>query len=100
MAHGGGGRCRRLLEELFLPAFSNPALERRHDARWCRSGGPGGLYHRFLCGANLLFPGGDLGSLAVHGTVNDLAMAGARPLFLSAGFILEEGLPRRTRAVV
>ena len=54
------------------------------------------VHHRFLCGPAVVLPGGDIGTLAVNGTVNDLAMCGARPLFLSAGFILEEGLPMDT----
>lgn len=95
LAHGGGGRVmHRLLEELFLPAFGNPALERRHDASVVQVGG---ARLAFTTDSYVVrpyfFPGGDIGSLAVHGTVNDLAMAGARPLYMSAGFILEEGLP-------
>lgn len=95
LAHGGGGRVmHRLLEGLFLPAFGNPALERRHDASVVEAGG---ARLAFTTDSYVVrpyfFPGGDIGSLAVHGTVNDLAMAGARPLYLSAGFILEEGLP-------
>ncbi len=95
MAHGGGGRAMHgLLEELFLPAFGNPALDQRHDASVVPVGA---ARVAFTTDSYVVhprfFPGGDLGSLAVHGTVNDLAMAGARPLYLSAGFILEEGLP-------
>lgn len=87
----------QLLEKLFLPAFANEALERRHDGAVVEIGG---VRLAFTTDSYvvrpLVFPGGDIGSLAVHGTVNDLAMCGARPLFLSAGFILEEGLPVAT----
>lgn len=98
LAHGGGGRLmQQLLEKLFLPAFANDALERRHDGAVVEVGG---LRLAFTTDSYvvrpLVFPGGDIGSLAIHGTVNDLAMCGARPLFLSAGFILEEGLPVAT----
>jgi len=94
LAHGSGGlQSRRLVEEMFLPAFRNPALELLEDS------GP------FLAGRERLvattdsyvvdppfFAGGDIGRLAICGTVNDLAVSGARPLCLTAGFILEEGL--------
>lgn len=93
MAHGGGGRLmHRLIEDFFVPAFQNPLLLDRHD---------GAVFDvadaRLAFSTDsyvvkpLFFPGGDIGSLAVNGTVNDLAMCGARPLYLSAGFILEEG---------
>lgn len=94
LAHGGGGRLmRELIEQLFLPAFRTAPLEERHDSAIVSLGGARlalttdtyVVYPRF-------FPGGDIGKLAVYGTVNDLAMAGARPAYLSAGFILEEGL--------
>jgi hydrogenase expression/formation protein HypE len=95
LAHGGGGRLMHdLLEKIFLPAFANPALETRHDSAVLNVGG---MRLGFTTDAYvvhpLFFPGGDIGTLAVNGTVNDLAMSGARPLWLSAGFILEEGLP-------
>lgn len=95
MAHGGGGRMtQRLIETLFMPALKSPALEMLHDGA-VLSIPPGRL--AFSTDSYVIkpifFPGGDIGSLAVHGTVNDLAMCGARPLHLSAGFILEEGLP-------
>lgn len=86
-----------LLANLFLPAFSNPALAAGHDASVLE---PGGAQVAFTTDSfvvkPLFFPGGDIGSLAVHGTVNDLAMSGAEPRWLSAGFILEEGLPMET----
>jgi len=95
MAHGGGGRLmHQLLNQLFLPAFQNPLLARQHDASVFEVAGQRlAMTTDSYVVRPRVFPGGDLGSLAVHGTVNDLAMAGARPLHLSAGFIIEEGLP-------
>lgn len=94
LAHGGGGRLsQQLVEKMFLPAFQNDALARLHDGAVLATD-----LGRIAFSTDshvvhpLEFPGGDIGSLAVHGTVNDLAMCGARPLALSAGFILEEGL--------
>ena len=94
LAHGGGGRAmQRLLETVFLPAFDNPALAARHDSAVVDAGG---VRLAFTTDAYVVhprqFPGGDIGSLAVHGTVNDLAMAGARPCWLAAAFVIEEGL--------
>lgn len=98
LAHGGGGKLmHQLLEKVFFRAFANSALEPRHDAAVLTICG-----HRIAFTTDsyvvrpLFFPGGDIGALAVFGTVNDLAMAGARPLYLSAGFILEEGLAMQT----
>ncbi len=98
LAHGGGGRLMHdLLESIFLPAFTNPALEARHDSAVLDVGGTRVAFTTDAYVVRpLFFPGGDIGTLAVNGTVNDLAMAGARPLWLSAGFILEEGLPVET----
>jgi len=98
VAHGGGGRLMNdLIRELILPAFDNPILNQTMDSAALRV--PAGRL-AFTTDSYmvqpLFFPGGDIGSLAIHGTVNDLAMVGARPLFLSAGFILEEGLPMET----
>ena len=95
LAHGGGGRLtQKLIESVFVPALRNPALEVLHDGA-ILSLPPGRI--AFSTDSYVInpifFPGGDIGSLAVHGTVNDLAMCGARPLHFSAGFILEEGLP-------
>jgi len=98
MAHGGGGKLmHRLLRDVFLAAFGNEALNHQHDSSVLT------LPQKKLAFTTdsyvvrpIFFPGGDIGSLAVHGTVNDLAMSGARPLYLSAGFILEEGLPMQT----
>ena len=99
MAHGGGGTLMaRLLAEVFFPAFANPLLEEEHDGALLTL--PNGTRLAFSTDSYvvqpLFFPGGDIGSLAVNGTVNDLAMCGARPLCLSAGFIIEEGLPVET----
>jgi len=93
MAHGGGGRItRNLIEGLFKPAFANPALGQNHDSAVVRVSAERVAFttDSFVV-SPLFFPGGDIGSLAVYGTVNDLAMSGAVPAWLSAGFILEEG---------
>jgi hydrogenase expression/formation protein HypE len=95
LAHGGGGRLTQMLiERLFLRAFANPTLEQLHDGAVLEVAGARLAFSTdsFVI-SPLFFPGGDIGSLAVHGTVNDLAMCGARPIGLSAGLILEEGLP-------
>ena len=100
MAHGGGGRVmRELIESVFLPAFAaNPAARRApHDSTVVELGGARlALTTDTFVVSPLFFPGGDIGKLAVYGTVNDLAMSGARPHYLTAGFILEEGLPLET----
>lgn len=98
LAHGGGGRLmHQLIERVFAPAFSNPALDAQHDAAVLTAGGARlAMTTDSYVVRPLFFPGGDIGSLAINGTVNDLAMAGARPIALSAGFILEEGLPIET----
>ncbi len=102
LAHGGGGRLtNQLIDSVFVPAFSNPALDARHDGAVVTAGGArlafttDGYVVR-----PLIFPGGNIGDLAVNGTVNDLAMCGARPLYLSAAFILEEGLTMETLRTV
>ena len=93
VAHGGGGRAtERLLDTIFRPAFDGPELARRHDGARLDLSGPVAMTTDSYVVSPLVFPGGDIGSLAVNGTVNDLAMCGARPAFLSAAFILEEGL--------
>ncbi|MDR3691745.1 MAG: hydrogenase expression/formation protein HypE [Fimbriimonas sp.] len=93
IAHGGGGRMsQRLIESVFLSAFANEALANRHDASVIQGNGKLAITTDAFVVTPWRFPGGDIGSLAVHGTVNDLAMAGARPIALSASFILEEGL--------
>ena len=95
LAHGGGGRMtHQLISNIFYPAFRNSLLEQDHDG--CVFRVEAG---RMACSTDsfvvdpIFFPGGDIGDLAVNGTVNDLACCGARPLYLTAGFILEEGLP-------
>jgi len=95
LAHGGGGRLTQMLiERMMLPAFANPHLASLHDgARLEVNGARLAFSTDSYVISPLFFPGGDIGSLAVHGTVNDLAMCGAQPLALSAGFVLEEGLP-------
>ncbi len=98
MAHGGGGKLmHQLLENVFGKAFSNPILDARHDSAAFE------VPSRKLAMTTdsyvvrpIFFPGGDIGSMAVHGTVNDLAMSGARPLYLTSAFIIEEGLPMET----
>ena len=98
MAHGGGGRLMgQLIERMFLSAFGAPEPGDRHDSAVLEAaGGRLAFTTDGYVVRPMFFPGGDLGSLAVHGTVNDLAMAGARPAVLSAGFILEEGLRMET----
>jgi hydrogenase expression/formation protein HypE len=95
LAHGGGGKLtHQLIEKLFLPAFGNPILGARHDSAVFNSPSFRTAFTTDSYVVHpLFFPGGDIGTLAVYGTINDLAMCGARPLYLSAGFILEEGLP-------
>ncbi len=95
LEHGGGGLLsNELISRMFLPFFRNDYLERLEDGAVFEIG------NTKLCISTdsyvvkpIFFPGGDIGSLAVHGTVNDLAMCGGKPLFLSAGFIIEEGFP-------
>jgi len=96
MGHGAGGRAAaQLIEELFVKAFDNPFLRQGNDGAALEI--PAG--HRLVMATDahvvspLFFPGGDLGALSVHGTINDVAMCGARPLYLTASFILEEGFP-------
>jgi hydrogenase expression/formation protein HypE len=104
LAHGGGGRLTQMLiERMLQPAFDNPGLDALHDGAVLelspslQGGDQPGARLAFTTDSfviqPLFFPGGDIGSLAVHGTVNDLAMCGAQPLALASGLILEEGLP-------
>ncbi len=95
MSHGGGGRAMvQLIESLFLKHFDNELLRQGNDqAAFEVSAGRMVMSTDAHVISPLFFPGGDIGSLAVHGTVNDVAMSGATPLYLSAGFILEEGFP-------
>ena len=95
MSHGAGGKATQtLIEAIFLDGFRNPLLEPLEDAaRLQVSGARLALTTDSYVVSPLFFPGGSIGDLAVNGTVNDLAVSGATPLFLSAGFILEEGFP-------
>lgn len=95
LGHGGGGKLsNELVEHLFLPAFRNQALESLGDSSVVTVGDQRIAFSTdsFVV-RPLFFPGGSIGDLAVNGTVNDIAMSGATPLFLSAGFIIEEGFP-------
>jgi hydrogenase expression/formation protein HypE len=95
LEHGGGGLLsHELITDVFLPLLKNPCLERLEDSAVLQVG------NQLLCFTTdsyvidpIFFPGGDIGSLAVHGTVNDLSVCGGKPLAMSAGFILEEGFP-------
>ena len=95
LSHGSGGKATQtLIEAVFLEAFSNPLLAPLEDgAVLTAHGGRLAFTTDSYVVSPLFFPGGDIGDLAVNGTVNDLAVSGARPLWLSAGFILEEGFP-------
>ena len=95
MSHGAGGKATQtLIEAIFLDAFRNPLLEPLEDAAHLQVNGTGiALTTDSYVVSPLFFPGGDIGDLAVNGTVNDLAVSGATPLSLSAAFILEEGFP-------
>src|SRR5512134_267537 len=100
MAHGSGGKAMRdLIQDVILGAFNNPLLAPLEDQaviglnEMARGGDRLAFTTDTFVVHPLFFAGGDIGQLAVNGTVNDLAMSGARPLYLSAGFILEEGLP-------
>ena len=95
LSHGSGGKATQtLIEAVFLEAFSNPLLAPLEDGAVLTAlGGRLAFTTDSYVVSPLFFPGGDIGDLAVNGTVNDLAVSGARPLWLSAGFILEEGFP-------
>ncbi len=98
LGHGSGGKLSAgLLQEIFLPLLSNPILDRMDDQAIVEINRTRLAFttDSFVV-KPLFFSGGDIGSLAVHGTINDLAMGGADPLFLSAAFILEEGFPMET----
>ncbi len=95
MTHGSGGRAMaQLIEELFFKHFDNELLAQANDqASFTVSAGRMVMSTDGHVISPLFFPGGDIGSLSVHGTLNDVAMSGAKPLYLAAGFILEEGFP-------
>ena len=102
LAHGGGGRMmHNLLEQYVYPAFANPQLDSRHDGAVLHAPAQRLAFTTDSYVVHpLIFPGGNIGTLAVNGTVNDLAMCGARPRWLSAAFIMEEGLPLDTLRTV
>lgn len=90
--HGSGGRAaHRLINEIFITRFSNPMLNALNDAARLELDGPLSMSTDGYTVDPIFFPGGNIGSLAVHGTVNDVAMLGARPLYLACAFIIEEG---------
>ncbi|OGU12103.1 MAG: hydrogenase expression/formation protein HypE [Ignavibacteria bacterium GWB2_35_12] len=95
LSHGGGGSLsHQLINEIFVKVFDNPALNLQHDGAILDINGTKLAFTTDSYVINpIFFPGGDIGSLSVYGTVNDLAMCGAKPLFISAGFIIEEGFP-------
>jgi hydrogenase expression/formation protein HypE len=95
LSHGSGGRAMaQLIADIFHRAFDNEWLRRGNDqAAFDVAAGRMVMTTDGYVVSPLFFPGGDIGSLAIHGTINDVAMAGARPLYLSAGFIIEEGFP-------
>jgi hydrogenase expression/formation protein HypE len=95
LAHGGGGRMTaRLIDRVFVPAFHNPYLDALGDGAVVPVGSERLAFSTDTFVVKpIFFPGGDIGSLAVHGTVNDLAMCGSEPLFLSSALVLEEGFP-------
>lgn len=98
MAHGGGGKLsHQLVADMFRPVFDNDYIQAEHDGVLLPINGAN---IAFTTDSHviqpLFYPGGDIGSLAVYGTVNDLAMCGARPLYLSLSFIIEEGVPMQT----
>lgn len=95
LAHGGGGKLtHQLIQKMLLPQFRNKLLDPLHDGAIFSINGARLAFSTDSYVVNpIFFPGGDIGELAVNGTVNDLAMCGAQPLYLSVGFIIEEGLP-------
>jgi hydrogenase expression/formation protein HypE len=95
LGHGSGGKMTaHLIEQIFLPRIGNDVLNQLDDAALVDvEDAPIAITTDSYVVSPIFFPGGDIGSLAVHGTVNDLAMRGAKPLFITASFILEEGLP-------
>jgi hydrogenase expression/formation protein HypE len=95
VGHGSGGRLtHQLVQKMIVPAFQNPALKVQHDGAMVSMGGARIAFSTdSYVVSPIFFPGGNIGDLAVNGTVNDLAMCGAKPRYLSASFIIEEGLP-------
>ncbi|NER09454.1 hydrogenase expression/formation protein HypE [Muriicola jejuensis] len=94
LGHGSGGlMTRELLDEIIFKTFSNPFLDKKHDGAILDIAGPLAMSTDSFVVSPIFFKGGNIGELAVHGTVNDVAMCGAIPLYLSLSFIVEEGLP-------
>lgn len=102
MIHGAGGKAStQLVDQLFIPAFDNPMLDQQSDqAKIILPAGNVVVATDSHVVTPLFFPGGNIGSLAVHGTVNDVSMSGAKPLYLTAGFILEEGFPLKDLKII
>ncbi len=97
LGHGSGGTLSHdLLKELIFPHFSNPILEQTDDAALFKLNGTTAFTTDSFVVKPLFFPGGDIGKLSVCGTVNDLAMMGAEPLYITAACVIEEGMPIRT----
>ena len=95
LAHGSGGKlAHELVEKSFVKAFANPFLAKLDDSAVMDFSGRLAFTTDSYVVSPIFFPGGDIGKLAVYGTVNDLAMSGAKPLYLSLAFIIEEGLPQ------
>jgi len=95
LAHGSGGKlAHELVEKSFVKAFANPFLAKLDDSAVIDLSGRLAFTTDSYVVSPIFFPGGDIGKLAVYGTVNDLAMSGAKPLYLSLSFIIEEGLPQ------
>src|SRR6476620_1154984 len=95
LGHGSGGKLsQQLIQKFILPHFKNELLNPLHDgAIFLINDATVAFSTDSFVVSPIFFPGGDIGTLAVHGTVNDLAMCGARPLYMTAAFIIEEGLP-------
>src|SRR5690349_25158480 len=95
LAHGSGGKVsKQLIDKIVLPQFGNEFLAPLHDGAIFPINGERVAFSTdSYVVSPIFFPGGDIGKLAIHGTVNDLAMCGARPIYIAAAFILEEGLP-------
>ncbi len=101
LGHGGGGKLSaELVEHLFLPAFNNQALSQLGDSAVVEASGRLALSTDSFVVQPRFFPGGNIGELAVYGTVNDVSMSGAVPKFMAVSFILEEGLPIRELGVI
>jgi hydrogenase expression/formation protein HypE len=97
LAHGGGGRAmKQLIDKVIRPAFDNDWLQQEHDGAVFEINGQSAMTTDSYVVSPLFFPGGDIGKIAVYGTINDLLMCGAIPRYMSVSLILEEGLPMST----